>query len=255
MVGAKCVLERETKMRLMISVISESEAAAALSGGADILDIKNPREGSLGAQHPDVVRRIKAIAPDGVSVSAAIGDMPHLPGTAALAALGAASCGVDFIKVGVYGSQNAKDAEILLREVQQAVNGFHTSVIAAAYADYRRAGTLNPESLPEISAAAGIAGCLLDTLIKDGQGLFRFLSADIVKNMAEQSHAHDLLFGLAGSLRERDLRLARKAGADVAGIRTAVCRDNHRKGPLEEHLVRQLIQSIRPLSCAATDDA
>jgi len=239
----------------MISVISEPEAAAALSGGADILDVKNPREGSLGAQHPDVVRRIKAIAPRGVSVSAAIGDMHHLPGTAALAALGAASCGVDFIKVGLYGSRHEKDAEILLREVRQAVNGFPTAVIAAAYADFQRAGTLNPASVPEISAAAGMTGFLIDTFMKDGRSVFDFLSEDALRILAEQSHEHDLLFGLAGSLREQDLPLARKVGADVAGVRTAVCRDNQREGPLEVHLVRQLIQSSRSFTCPARDDA
>lgn len=226
----------------MISVLSESEAAAALSGGAEILDIKNPAEGSLGAQPPDVIRRIKAITPAGVSVSAALGDMPQKPGTAALAALGAASCGVDFIKVGLYGSKNEKDAEIMLREVQQAVNGFHAAVIAAAYADFQRAGTLNPESLPEISAAAGVTGCLLDTAIKDGQSLFDFISADAVHILAEQSHAHNLLFGLAGALCEPDLPLARKAGADVAGIRTAACRNNQRKGPLDVNRIGRLLQ-------------
>ena len=36
-------------MRLMISVVSAAEAREALAGGAEILDIKNPGEGSLGA--------------------------------------------------------------------------------------------------------------------------------------------------------------------------------------------------------------
>ncbi|MCZ7626607.1 MAG: hypothetical protein M5R38_13225 [Candidatus Methylomirabilis sp.] len=35
-------------MKLMISVRDEHEAAAALAGGADIIDVKNPAEGSLG---------------------------------------------------------------------------------------------------------------------------------------------------------------------------------------------------------------
>jgi (5-formylfuran-3-yl)methyl phosphate synthase len=39
-------------MRLMISVVSAAEARKALLGGAEILDIKNPAEGSLGAQPP-----------------------------------------------------------------------------------------------------------------------------------------------------------------------------------------------------------
>jgi uncharacterized protein (UPF0264 family) len=37
-------------MRLMISVLSAEEAMEAIAGGAQILDVKNPSEGSLGAQ-------------------------------------------------------------------------------------------------------------------------------------------------------------------------------------------------------------
>jgi uncharacterized protein (UPF0264 family) len=232
-------------MRLMISVVSESEAREALSGGADILDIKNPAEGSLGAQPPEVIRNIKLISMANISVSAAIGDMPNLPGTAALAALGAASCGVDFIKVGLYGSKNEEDAEILLCKVQEAVRGLKTSVIAAAYADFRRAGTMNPEYLPQIASAAGVKGCLVDTAIKDGNSLFDFLPSKTLRILAEQSHANGLLFGLAGALRAHDLPLARELGADVAGIRTAACRDSHRNGPLDANRIRKLRQISR----------
>jgi hypothetical protein len=157
--------------------------------------------------------------------------------------------------VGLHGSKNERDAETLLREVQQAVSGFPAAVIAAAYADFHRAGTLNPESPPEISAAAGVTGCLLDTFIKDGRCVFDFFSADAVRILAEQSHGNNLLFGLAGSLRCQDLPLARDVGVDVAGIRTAVCRDHHRRGPLEVHRVRELIQSSRSSTCNETDDA
>ena len=75
-------------MRLMISVTSAEEAHAAMAGGAEILDVKNPAEGSLGAQSPSIIREIKSLISDRVELSAAIGDMPNLPGTAALAALG-----------------------------------------------------------------------------------------------------------------------------------------------------------------------
>jgi uncharacterized protein (UPF0264 family) len=48
------------------------------------------------------------------------------------------------------------------------------------------------------------------------------------------------LFGLAGALRQQDLPIARDLGADVVGLRTAVCRDNHRNGPIEAARVQRL---------------
>ncbi|MBN2243087.1 MAG: (5-formylfuran-3-yl)methyl phosphate synthase [Acidobacteria bacterium] len=230
-------------MELMISVLSAREAHDALAGGAAILDVKNPAEGSLGAQPPRVIRDIIKIGAGRVSVSAAIGDMPNLPATAALAALGAASCGADFIKVGLRGPANESEALVMLREIREAVKDYPVSVVAAGYADHARSGALDPACLPRVAAAAGIRGCLLDTAVKDGHNLFEYLGPRQIQAMAEQAHAAGLLFALAGALREKDLPQARKLGADIVGLRTAVCRDNRREGPLEAGRVRRLLQN------------
>ena len=242
-------------MQLLISVISADEARDAVAGGADILDVKNPAEGSLGAHFPRVIQQIRASAPRPLKVSVAIGDMPNLPGTASLAALGAASCGADYVKVGLWGPRTEAEAAFLLQEVQQAVSSFPIAVIAALYADAHRAGTLDPQLLPHIARAAGVAGCMLDTAIKDGRHLFDFLSPETLQALAAQAHAAGLLFALAGTLREQDLPLVRDLGADVAGVRSAACQDNCRAGPLDAERVRRLREVIAlPVQDAAQRD-
>jgi uncharacterized protein (UPF0264 family) len=233
-------------MRLMISVISAWEACEAILGGAEILDVKNPAEGSLGAQPPVVIREVKSLSSGKAELSAAIGDMPNLPGTAALAALGAATCGADYVKVGLRGPRSDEEAISLLHEVERAVRGFKTVIIAAAYADFRRAGTMNPIGLPIVAAKAGIKGCLLDTAVKDGHTVFDFLDPRTLSLLAEQAHALGLLFALAGALREQDLPVVRDLGADIVGLRTAVCCDNRRDGHLESARVRQLHRILVP---------
>ena len=42
-------------MRLLVSVVSAEEARRAVAGGADIVDVKDPREGALGAPAPAVL--------------------------------------------------------------------------------------------------------------------------------------------------------------------------------------------------------
>ena len=238
-------------MRLLVSVVTADEARDAVCGGADILDVKNPAEGSLGAQFPRVIQEIRATAPRPLKVSVAIGDMPNLPGTASLAALGAAVCGADYVKVGLLGPRAEADAVFLLREVRRAVSDFSAvDVIAGGYADARRTGTLDPRLLPRIAREAGVAGCLVDTAIKDGHRLFDFLTPEELHAMAAEVHSAGLLLALAGALREQDLLLVRDLGADVVGVRTAVCRDGHRAGPLEVERVRRLREII-----ASPDDA
>ena len=90
-------------MKLLVSVVDVAEARLAAAAGADIVDVKNPAEGSLGAPSPAVIAGVRAAVPEALPVSAAIGDMPNLPGTAALAALGAARSGALFVKVGLWG--------------------------------------------------------------------------------------------------------------------------------------------------------
>ncbi len=234
-------------MQLLISVTSDAEAQIVSASSPDIiLDVKNPHEGSLGAQFPHVLQQIRASVPKPRKVSAAIGDMPNLPGTAALAALGAAVCDVDYIKVGLWGPKTEAEAIFLLQQIRLAIRQFpDIAVIAASYADARRAGTLDPCCLPRIAQLAGVDGCLIDTAIKDGHGLFEFLTPRELRALADEAHAAGLLFALAGALHEQDLLRVRDLGADVAGVRSAVCRDQCRTGPLDADRVRRLCEVIR----------
>jgi uncharacterized protein (UPF0264 family) len=239
-------------MYLMVSVINPGEVPAAIAGGADILDVKNPAEGSLGAPNAHILQNVTAIAPDSVQVSAALGDMPNLPGTASLAALGAASCGVDYVKVGLYGPKSEEEAIYLLEAVRQAVSAFPSvKIIAAGYADAQRSGTLDPRLLPGIARQAGISGCLLDTYVKDRRNLFDFLAPEVLRSLAMEAHTGGLLFALAGALQAEHLWLAQEAGADLVGVRTAACRDNQREGPLDEKKIRLLRRQVAQLKTEA----
>jgi (5-formylfuran-3-yl)methyl phosphate synthase len=231
-------------MRLMISVVSAAEAREAMSSGAVLLDVKNPEEGSLGAQFPKVVREIKETASGNIELSVAIGDMPNLPGTAALAALGAAVCKANYIKVGLWGSRSEAEAIAMMCAVQEAVGAFSVAVIAAGYADYQRIGSIDPRCLPLVAASAGIRGCLIDTAVKDGATILDFMNVAELTALTHEAHAKGLLFGAAGALCEQDLEPLRNAGVDVVGLRTAVCRNNQRNGPLDPSRVRDLIQKF-----------
>jgi uncharacterized protein (UPF0264 family) len=228
-------------MRLLVSVVDADEARAAAAAGADIVDVKNPAEGSLGAPAPAVIAAVRATVPTELPVSAAIGDMPDLPGTAALAALGAASCGATFVKVGLWGVSTEDDAVVLLRAVRDAVPD--AAVVAAAYADARRVehAPLAPERLPRVAQAAGVGVCLLDTAVKDGRGLFEWLAPVALAALVAEAHDAGLEMALAGALRADDLPLVRETGADIAGVRSAVCAGGRRSAPLDPARVRALV--------------
>ena len=175
-----------------------------------------------------MIAAVRAAVPAELPVSAAIGDMPNLPGTAALAALGAARSGATFVKVGLWGVSTEDDAVALLRAVREGVADVPgTVVVAAAYADARRVphAPLAPELLPRVARAAGVGVCLLDTAVKDGRGLLDWLSPDALTSLVADAHAAGLQVALAGALRAEDLPVIRATGADIAGVRSAACHE------------------------------
>ncbi|MHB0980168.1 MAG: (5-formylfuran-3-yl)methyl phosphate synthase [Thermoleophilia bacterium] len=233
---------RAADMQLLVSVVHEEEVAAAIAGGADIIDVKNPREGSLGANFPHVIRRVRELTPRDVPVSAAIGDAPNLPGMVALAAAGAATCGVQYVKVGLLGPREPRDALLLLTEVCRAAREQDPTVriMATAYADAHRIGSFPPLDLPMVAAEAGADGCMLDTASKSGATLLSELGAAELETFVDRCRGNGLICALAGSLREQDVPRIHELAPDIIGVRTAACRGDRLTGRVDRDAVRSL---------------
>jgi len=212
-------------MRLLVSVITPAEAPEALAGGADIVDVKNPAEGSLGAASPAVLGRVRARVSPPAELSAALGDAPHLPGTLAFAAFGAVACGAEYVKVGLLGSGRPREALELLVAVQRAAHDAdpRARVVAVGYADAARVGALPPALLPAIARDAGLYGVMLDTAVKDGTSALDALGDAAVADFLAAARDAGLVAGLAGALRAEHLPRVRQLGADIVGVRGAAC--------------------------------
>jgi uncharacterized protein (UPF0264 family) len=235
-------------LKLLISPINEAEAKEAIAGGADIIDVKNPLEGALGANYPWVIKNIKQSTPRPLEVSCAIGDAPNLPGTVSLASFGAAALGVDYIKVGLYGVKTVEEAIFLLKQVARAAKGCNPNVkvVAAGYADAENIGTIDPAVIPEIAQQTGADIAMLDTATKDGSNLFTYQTKTQLKTFVDRAHMFGLQAALAGSLRKQDISTVYGLGADIAGLRGAACTGSDRnKGHITRELVAELVATAK----------
>jgi (5-formylfuran-3-yl)methyl phosphate synthase len=228
-------------MRLLVSVVDAAEARLAVAGGVDVVDVKNPAEGSLGAPVPGVIADVREVVPAEQPLSVAVGDLPSLPGTAALAALGAARSGAGYVKVGLWGPSVLEEAVAVLHAAREAVEG-DAAVVAVAYADAARVPSrpLPPSELVAAAREAGVHGCLLDTAVKDGRGLLSWLGVDALADLVAEAHDAGLEMALAGELRAEDLPAIRATGADVTGVRSAACRDGRRTAALDPARIARL---------------
>lgn len=223
-------------MRLLVSVRDHIEAQAALAGGADIIDAKEPNTGALGAVSLATLRDIVSATAGARPVTAAIGDAAD---EATLARIAGAFvlAGAALVKVGFAGVPDPDRVETLARA---AVRGAGPSrVVAVAYADYARVDGPRPDDVIHIAQRVGAAGVLLDTATKIGCGLTGLMRPNALAAWVHAARDRGLISALAGKLTADDLRVVREAGADIAGVRGAAC-DGGREGSISAERVRVL---------------
>lgn len=240
-------------MRLLISVTDGAEATAALAGGADLIDAKDPTIGALGAVSIPSLGAIVAAVAGVRPVTAALGDATDEAGLerAAFAFTAAGAC---LVKVGFAGISTAQRVRTLIAAAVAGATAGHGNVVAVAYADARGCSCLEPEALVEAAVRAGARGVLLDTADKHGPGLRGLMRPGALARWVAAAHAARLLVGLAGKLTADDLPFVRDIGADIAGVRGAAC-EGGREGHVTADRVRHLRTTCGPDHASARDAA
>jgi len=228
-------------MQLLVSPSSISEARH--STAADIVDVKKPSEGSLGANFPWVIREIKSFSPK--PVSAAIGDFNYKPGGASLAAYGAACAGADYIKIGL-AFDGAEQANDVIDAVVKAVKDEFPKkvVVIAAYSDYKRMGTISPFDMAPIAAECGADIAMIDTGIKDRQSTFAFMNEAELKSFTDKNKKLGLGTALAGALKFEDIDALKRINPDIIGVRGMVC-GGDRNATVREDLIQTALAMVR----------
>src|SRR5688572_15699326 len=134
-------------MRLLVSVRTAAEVAPALAGGADILDAKEPARGSLGAVAPETLVQILERVPPEYPCSIALGDVtdPDEIITVVPASRLLRRPSPVFLKLGFAGLCSPEVVSRVIERAAASVAGQPSvRIVAVAYADAERAGTLHP---------------------------------------------------------------------------------------------------------------
>lgn len=238
-------------MRLLVSVSNASEATAALAGGADIVDAKDPGRGALGAVSPSVFGEIAGACRGGVPVTAALGDASSLEEVAA-AARTFARAGATLVKVGFAATRSLSGAIELLQAARDAAAEAapQAGVVAVAYADAGAVPCLAPADVLAAARRSGVRGLLLDTADKRGPGLRQLLSFAQLFTLVRTAHDAGLLVAIAGRIAVEDIDWLAPSRADIVGVRGAACVGG-RAGTVDAACVTALLARCRAVSRAA----
>ncbi|MGC9781547.1 MAG: (5-formylfuran-3-yl)methyl phosphate synthase [Candidatus Heimdallarchaeota archaeon] len=236
-------------MHLLVSPQTLSEALECVRGNADIIDVKNPAEGSLGANFPWVIKEIRTNVPSHIPISATIGDVPFKPGTVALAALGAANAGASFVKVGLFGVKNTNEAVEIMCAVTRTRDKLTLpiAVVAAGYAEGKSIGSIDPLSIPKVALESSSDYVMIDTYNKmNGKSLFDLLEFSDLKKFISSARKKKLGVALGGSIGLKHIPILKDLKPDIVGIRGAVCENGDRiKGTIKAKLITEFLEKLK----------
>jgi uncharacterized protein (UPF0264 family) len=241
-------------MRLLVSVRSAREVEAALSGGADIIDAKEPSHGSLGRVSSPVLRDILEQVPARQEASVALGDFSdsaEVRLTIAALPLPRRAAPI-YVKLGFAGVADAERIRTMLqvaRTVAATSSASSIRIVAVAYADSGSAQSAPLEIVCEAAIASGAAGVLVDTRSKTGGHLFNWVGPERLRDLLQYARQAHLLTAVAGGLDIDQLELVFSTRPDVVGFRGAVCVGG-RTGRLSRERVEQVRRRVVHCSSA-----
>ena len=225
--------------RLLVSVTSAAEAIVARDNGADLIDVNDPTQGSLGAQSPDVWREVLEAVGRRMPVSAALGEL-HDDNVFALAKQ---TTGLAFAKVGLANATRTHQSWQRRWFEWRSYLPIGVQSVLVMYADWRTCEAPSKKLLLDFVAGQQDPIVLLDTYCKDGRSLLDYLPDYQLAEVCELIRQADSRLVLAGSLRLCDLPQLLPLQPDYIAVRGAVCRDS-RSGPIDGALVREWSHAI-----------
>lgn len=241
-------------MRLLVSVRSGGEVAEALSGGADIIDAKEPRNGPLGSVASATLIDIADRVPVDCPLSIALGDLivPADVERSIFSTELTQRVAPVYLKLGFAGELRANRIARLLTAAVRAASG-HLSgprIVAASYADSTAAGTASPGEVLRAALDSGCSGILLDTYQKTGENLFNWFSPATLETWIAEAKDGGLLTAVAGGLNAASVMEVCSAAPDVIGIRGAACeagRDTRLNALRVAEFKQAMLAPVRPL--------
>jgi dihydroneopterin aldolase len=232
--------------RMLASVTGPQEAEIALLCGADIVDLKDPSRGALGAVDAGVIGATVRAVGRRRAVSAVAGDLPMEPQSLRAAASDIAGCGVDYVKLGIFPGGDPCACLNALAGLAARVK-----LIAVFFAD----------AAPDFAllgpiARSGFAGAMIDTQGKSSGSLLRHCSLSRLRGFIGDCHALGLIAGLAGSLEAPDVPRLLAIAPDLLGFRGALCGAGGRAAALDlsrTQAIRGLIPHAAPTAARDVD--
>ncbi len=219
---------------MLASVKNLQEAESVLNAKVDIIDLKQPEFGALGALPVELVTQIVEKIDGCIAVSATVGDLPMDANVIFNVVSEMAKTGVTFVKIGFFPEGNWFEIVQKLADLTEK-----TRLIAVLFAD-----TKPDFSIISELKNAGFAGVMLDTMDKQSGSLTQVMTRKTITTFVELAKKQTLICGLAGSLRLENIAELLPLEADYLGFRGALCHEHNRVSKLDLNALNNIKQKL-----------
>lgn len=224
-------------MHLLVSVRSVEEARLVAAHGVDLVDLKEPRLGSLGPTSVETWQAVVGQWHRQTRVSLALGELPDV------ALADQVPPQTDSVKIGLAGCCAIPNWQDTLAHVfNQLPDGVQR--VAVFYADTELA---HSPPLADVLNEAVRLDCqtfLVDTFDKSAGSVFNYMSTMQLKKLRQRLHAVGIQFALAGSLRAEHLPSVVQIQPNIVAVRGAVCHHD-RTGEIDVVSLRSFQNQIK----------
>jgi (5-formylfuran-3-yl)methyl phosphate synthase len=227
------------RARLLVSVRSLEEARAAVTGGADIVDIKEPAHGPLGRADTAVWESIAKTYTNHYMVTAAAGELvDYFDKPDAIHLLAKLNGRMALTKLGTSRLARRANWQQEFAHLREKLP-CPARLVLVGYADDGTGSPAGDELITTTSSHGGQV-VMLDTFDKRGPGLMELWNPEQLNQFISQARDANLWVALAGRLSLRQAVEASKIGANVVGVRGAVCDSGDRDALINASRVRDL---------------
>jgi uncharacterized protein (UPF0264 family) len=239
--------------RLLVSVRSAVEAIAALDGGADVIDVKEPSRGPMGPADAGTITAVVRVVAGRAPVTAAAGELIDFlcgrspPGFNAVTGdicskwpeSRWATSGIAVWKFGLAGCRSRKNWRAEFKSAAGTVSKGAQAVVVA-YADWQAADSPPPDEVLSVAVDCGCHTLLVDTWEKSGGTLLDHLPPNELRGYIARVHRRGLAIAAAGSLSLESMPEVAALGPDWIAVRGAACH-----GGRDGVVLRERVAAIR----------
>lgn len=225
--------------RLLVSVRSVQEAEIALDAGVDLVDIKEPAHGSMGAASSETINAIVEFTGNRCPLSAASGEL--IDESANLIELQ-----LDYLKWGLAQCSHGVNWQQRLEQLLDRCKNSST-VVPVAYADAELAQSPPVVEVLEWACKYPGSTLLIDTWQKGKKNLLDWLTLRELATILEKCRQAEVQIALAGSLTIIVIRelIQNNIVPDWFAVRGAACEHGTRTSQITLERIRELQRIIR----------